>query len=138
MPNPNHERATVESELREAMEQAAEGLAASMNGGELTESAKRQAQAVVDFAIQALCSTPADSPAPMTQHEAMRASVEAFEGERRDQAVSHANHCVDSVLEELRAVVMGDVLTPERAFLLVVALESAGDHLEDVLEGLYG
>lgn len=137
MPNPNHERATVESELRDAMEQAAEGLAASMNGGELTDSAKHQAHAAVEFAIQALCSTPADSPAPMTQHAAMEASVAAFSREERDQAVSRAHHCVDSVLEELRQVAMGDALTPERAFLLVVALESAGDNLEDILEGLF-
>lgn len=137
MPNPNHERATVETELRDAMEQAAEGLAASMNGGELTESARGQAHAAVEFAIQVLCSNPTESPAPMTQHEAMAASVEAFDGERRDQAVSHASHCIDSTLEELRKAAMGDALTPERAFLLVVALESAGDSLEDVLAGIY-
>lgn len=96
MPNPNHEHATIERELRDA-----------------------------------------SSPAPMSQHEAMEASVAAFSREERDQAVSRAHHCVDSVLEELRQVAMGDALTPERAFLLVVALESAGDNLEDILEGLF-
>jgi len=141
MPNPtipNHERISVEAELRESMEQTAEELIASMNGGELSESAKHQAHAVVELAIGMLNPIPAESPAPMTQSEAIAASVEAFDGERRNQAVSHARHCIDSTLEELRKVAMGDALTPERAFLLVVALESAGEHLEDVLEGLYG
>jgi HEPN domain-containing protein len=137
MPNPNHECATVESDLRVAMEQAAEDLAASLNGGELSEDAAHHAHAAVEFAIQALCSTPGHSPAPMTQHEAMEASVAAFSREERDQAVSRAHHCVDSALEELRQVAMGEPLRPERAFLLVVALESAGDHLEDILEGLF-
>lgn len=137
MPNPAHERINVETELRESMEQAAEDLVASMNGGELTEIAKHRAHAAVELAIGMLHPVPAESPAPMTQHEAMAASVEAFDGERRDQAVSHANHCIDSVLEELRKAAMGDALSPARAFLLVNALESAGDSLEDVLAGIY-
>ncbi|WP_280554568.1 hypothetical protein [Halomonas sp. 25-S5] len=119
-------------EIREAMELTRDELAAAMDGGQLTEDAIRRAHAAFEFAISTV-----REPAPMTQHEAMEASVAAFSREERDQAVSRAHHCVDSVLEELRQVAMGDALTPERAFLLVVALESAGDNLEDILEGLF-
>ncbi|MHA3026737.1 hypothetical protein [Chromohalobacter israelensis] len=73
--------------------------------------------------------------APMNEQDA---TSEGLGLEHRDMALSHASHCIDSTLEELRKVAMGDTLPPERAFLLVVALESAGEHLEDVLEGLYG
>lgn len=77
----------------------------------------------------------------MTDHTTMNEMDAAPDGltrEHRDMAVSRAHHCVDSVLEELRQVAMGEPLTPERAFLLTVALESAGDTFEDLLSGLYG
>lgn len=137
MPNPNHERINVETELRESMKQTAEELVASMNGGELTEDAEHRAHAAVELAIGMLNPIPAESPAPMTQHEAMEASVEAFDGERRNQAVSHARHCIDSTLEELRKVALGDALSSGRAFLMVNTLEGAAEHLDAVLEGLY-
>lgn len=129
---PNNEYAT---EARNAMELTREELAAALDGGQLSEDAIRRAYAAVEFAIGA-----AGEPVQkkLTQHEAMEHSVKEFSSQERDQAVSRANHCVDSVREELNYVAMGDTLTPERAFLLVVALESAGDSLEDVLEGLFG
>lgn len=68
----------------------------------------------------------------------MDAAPEGLDPEHRDMALSRAHHCVDAALEELRQVATGESLTAERAFLMTIALESAGDVLEDVLSGLYG
>ncbi|MCE8053171.1 hypothetical protein HOP61_17915 [Halomonas daqingensis] len=77
----------------------------------------------------------------MTDHTPMNemdAAPEGLNREHRDMALSRARHCIEAAIEELHAAAIGDPLPPGRAYITAVALEEAGDTLEDLLEGLYG
>lgn len=123
------------TEARNAMELTREELAAALDGGQLSEDAIRRAYAAVEFAISSAVES---AQKKLTQHEAMEHSVKEFSRELRDEALSHASHSIDSVLEELNLVALGDSLSSGRAFLLVTALESANNSLNGVMEEQQG
>lgn len=129
---PNNEYAT---EARSAMELTREELASALDGGQLSEDAIRRALATVEFAIGAASE---QSQKTLTQREAMEHSVKEFSRDLRDEALSHASHSIDSVLEELNLVALGDRLSPGRAFLLVIALGAAASSLDGVMEEQQG